>query len=97
MGRTNPTFRDILTGVEERWQEFRRTLRHRDKPRFDKLFEYARKHADAAGHLNHENRLAPILLSIDIEQERRIDELEEQVAELEAQTAESDQNDGPED
>lgn len=96
MGRTNPTFRDILSSVEDRWQEFRRTLRHRDKPRFDRIFEYARNHADAAGHLNHENRLAPIFVSIDLEQERRIDELEERVAELEADT-DSDEHDGPDD
>lgn len=53
MGRTNPTYRDVLTGIEERWRDFRRALRRRDQVRFDDLFTYARTHADASGLLNH--------------------------------------------
>lgn len=85
MGRTNPTFRDVLRGVEESWSDFRRVLRRRDQPRFDRLFEYAREHADAGGMLNVNDRLAPILFSIDLEQEARLDELETRVEELEAE------------
>jgi len=55
MGRTNPTYRDALRAIEERWAEFRRALRRHDQPRFDRLFEYAREHADASGLLNHQN------------------------------------------
>jgi hypothetical protein len=61
MGRTNPTYRDALRAISERWEEFRRALRNRDQPRFDQLFAYARKHADASGLLNHENPLLPVL------------------------------------
>jgi len=32
MGRTNPTYRDALRAIEERWAEFRRALRRRDQP-----------------------------------------------------------------
>ena len=87
MGRTNPTYRDTLRAIEDRWSPYRRTLRRRDQPRFDQLFVYARNHADAAGMLNHEDRFAPLLVSIAIEQERRIDELEARVAELEGPTS----------
>jgi hypothetical protein len=83
MGRTNPTYRDALRAIEERWSEFRRALRRRDQPRFDRLFEYAREHADASGLLNHQNPLLPALFSIDVEQEARLDEHEERLAELE--------------
>jgi len=54
--------------IEERWAEFRRALRRHDQPRFDRLFEYAREHADASGLLNHQNPLLLALLSIDLEQ-----------------------------
>ncbi len=84
MGRTNPTYRDALRAVEKRWSDFRRALRRRDQPRFDQLFEYAREHADASGLLNHQNPLLPALLSIDIEQESRLDEHEQRLKELEA-------------
>jgi len=87
MGRTNPTYRDTLRAIEERWAEFRRALRRRDQPRFDRLFEYAREHADASGLLNHQNPLLPALLSIDLEQEARLDDHEERLEELEAAVA----------
>jgi len=83
MGRANPTYRDALRAIEERWQDFRRALRRRDQPRFDQLFAYAREHADASGLLNHQNPLLPALLSIDLEQESRLDEHEERLEELE--------------
>ena len=82
MGRTNPTYRDALRAIEERWGDFRRALRHRDQPRFDQLFAYAREHADASGLLNHQNPLLPALLSIDLEQEARLNAHEERLDEL---------------
>jgi hypothetical protein len=84
MGRTNPTYRDALRAIEDRWADFRRALRHRDQPHFDQLFEYAREHADASGLLNHQNPFVPALFSIDLEQEARLDTHEERIEELEA-------------
>ena len=89
MGRTNPTYRDALRAIEERWAEFRRALRRRDQPRFDHLFEYAREHADASGLLNHQNPLLPALFSIDLEQEVRLDDHEERLTELEQRMSET--------
>jgi hypothetical protein len=83
MGRTNPTYRDALRAIEERWADFRRALRRRDQPCFDQLFEYAREHADASGLLNHHTSLLPALFSIDLEQEKRLDAHEDRLAELE--------------
>ena len=83
MGRTNPTYRDALRAIEDRWAEFRRALRRRDQPRFDRLFEYAREHADASGLLNHQNPLVPALLSIDLEQEATLEDHEERLEALE--------------
>jgi len=83
MGRTNPTYRDALRAIEERWAEFRRALRRGDQPRFDRLFEYAREHADASGLLNHQNPLLPALFSIDLDQEARLDDHEQRLEEIE--------------
>lgn len=79
MGRTNATYRDLLTAIEERWQPYRRALRHQNQPHFDRLFEHARAHADASGYLNHDEPLFPILVSVLLEQERRIQRLESQL------------------
>lgn len=82
MGRTNPTFRDQLGAIEDEWETFRRALRRVDQHRFDDLFVYARNHADAAGNLNYPDPLAPVWMSIALEQERRINKLETQVEAL---------------
>lgn len=91
MGRTNPTFRDVLRSLEDNWQDYRRALRRPDQDRFDQLWEDARQYADAAGYLNHQNPMVVVLFSIVLAHERRIQDLE---AELEAeQTGESGIND----
>lgn len=83
MGRANPTFRDALRAIEERWGEYRRALRRRDQPRFDQLFTYAHEHADASGLLNAQNPMLPVLLSVDLEQESRLDAHDERLGDLE--------------
>ena len=89
MGRTNPTYRDALRAIEDRWADYRRALRRRDHTRFDRLFTYARTHADASGLLNHQNPVLPALFSIDLEQEARLDDHEQRLEELEAALEES--------
>ena len=79
MGRTDPTFRDLLRALEDRWQPFRRALRYEDQERFDRLLTHARNHADAAGNLNHQSPVIPVLVAIALAQERRLDELRARV------------------
>jgi predicted phage gp36 major capsid-like protein len=84
MGRTNPTFRDVVRTLEDRWQPFRRALRYEDQERFDRLLTHARNHADAAGNLNHQSPVIPVLVAIAVAQERLLDELEARVEETTA-------------
>ncbi|WP_276260610.1 hypothetical protein [Haloglomus litoreum] len=84
MGRTNPTYRDRLRGLEERWQPYRRGLRRREQGHYDQLWADARQHADAAGYLNHDEPLFPVFLSMLLAQQARIATLEEQLTALEA-------------
>lgn len=75
MGRTNPTYRDLLRRTAERWETFRRGLRREERRRFDELWEHAHRHADASGLLNHPDPIVPALFSMALEHQRRIDEL----------------------
>lgn len=75
VGRTNPTYRDQLRALETDWEAYRRVLRPGERERFDRLFRYGRDHADAAGHLNHRSPVVPLLVSILLAQERRLDAL----------------------
>lgn len=83
MGRTNPTFRMLLAATEDRWGAYRRALRHQDQPHFDRLFEHAHVHADAAGYLNADDPMIPILLSMLLEHQKRLATLEERLEALE--------------
>lgn len=90
MGRTNPTFRDLLRSHREDWQSYRRGLRASHKPAFDALFEDAVTHADAAGLQNAREPMFPILVSMLLAQKRQIRSLEDRVADLEARLPDED-------
>lgn len=79
MGRTNPTFRDFLSRYEARWAPFRRALRRGHRDDFDRLFDHARDHADAAGHANATDPETAVLLSMLLAQERELRRLRDRV------------------
>jgi hypothetical protein len=80
VGRTNATFRNLLQGIRERWRDYRRGLRARDQPHFDRLFEHADAHADAASYRNPEDPMDAVLLSMLLEHEKRLAALEDGMA-----------------
>ena len=88
MGRTNPTFRDRIRALEDGWQSYRNGLRKRDQPHFDACFDAAAAHADAAGYQNPVDPWPAVLLSILIEQQRRIETLEQHVEAMQSDLSE---------
>jgi hypothetical protein len=82
MGRTVASFTQVIYREEKEWRQFRRALRKEDRERFDRLFGYARIHA---AECSYSGRLVPfdaMLMCMLLEQEKRIDELEQRVNEL---------------
>ena len=83
MGRTVPSFRPALEHEIESWKDFKRALRSEEQKIFDKLMNFARIHADA-GSMSARPMLSEILFfSFAVEQEKKIEVLEEKVKELE--------------
>jgi hypothetical protein len=76
MGRTVPTFVQLIQNTIERWSKFRRALRREDQPHFDRLFQRVRGYTQAATYQAHDNPMEAILLSIALDQEKRITALE---------------------
>jgi len=87
MGRTNPTYRDRLARLEERWADYRRALRRPDGEHFDRLWTHAADHADAAGHQHDERALDLALVSVLLAHERRLAALDERIAALDERAA----------
>ena len=84
MGRTNPTYRDRLSTIEDEWHVYRRGLRAREQQHFDRLFEHGRTYAHAAGYLNHPDPTIPLLVSMLLAHERELAALREQRADRHA-------------
>src|ERR1700716_944719 len=76
MGRTVPTFVQLIQEAAERWKKFRRALRREDQPHFDRLFVRVRCYTQAATYQASDNPMEAILLSIALDQEKRLDALE---------------------
>lgn len=83
MGRSKPTFRTYLDGLEDDWQPYRRTLRRRDQPHFDRLFEHARGHADAATQLDPGDPRLAVLFSMLLAHQRELSALRDRIEALE--------------
>lgn len=79
MGRTNATYRNFVRQIQQDWNPYRRALRFEDQQTFDDLFEHVSNHADAGSNLNATDPVVPVFLSIILEQEKRIQQLEDQL------------------
>jgi hypothetical protein len=76
MGRTLPTFVQLVEAAIQKWQKFRRALRREDQEHFDRLFRRVRCYTQAATYQCNDNPMEAILLSIALDQEKRITRLE---------------------
>jgi len=79
MGRTNPTLRDEFDRLEREHAPFRRALRRRHQPAFDRVFERARAHADAASHQNPRDPWRAFVLAVLVSQEADLAALDDGV------------------
>lgn len=75
MGRTVPTYRMYLESVLDRWMDYRRALRGRDRELFDEVLSRARQHSSAASYCAHLDPVETAFLSVFLEMEREIAEL----------------------
>jgi hypothetical protein len=72
MGRTVLTFRQLIEEAAAHWSRFRHTLRREDQQHFDRLFRIVRSYTYAATYECHDNPMEAILLSIVLDQEKRL-------------------------
>ena len=75
MGRTIPTYRQVLEILNYEWSAYRRSLRLEDRHHFDQLMRYARDHADASSQSARPDPFEPVILSILLEQQKQIERL----------------------
>ncbi len=83
MGRTVATFTQLIYEEMERWKKFRRALRKEDQQVLDELFSYARYHSQAGSYMSGAIPFESIVISILIEEHKRLKELEKKIEEME--------------
>ena len=76
MGRTVPTFVQLIQETIAHWSKFRRALRREDQEHFDRLFHHARWYTQAATYQCNDDPMEAILLSVALDQEKRLDFIE---------------------
>ena len=79
MGRTVPTFRNIVESFGGEWNDFKRALREIDREAFEELMNHARRHAAAGSNLSNPNPFEPVVMSILVEHEKTLRKLRKHV------------------
>ena len=77
MGRTVPTFRNVIESFGWEWNDFKRALRAIDREAFEELLNHARRHAAAGSNMSNPNPFEPVVMSILVEHEKILRKLRE--------------------
>ncbi|MBI4714565.1 MAG: hypothetical protein HY760_01225 [Nitrospirae bacterium] len=83
MGRTLATSTMLLEQERARWRKFRRALRKEDQAILDELLDDVRRHVQAQAYASWATPYEAMLVSMLLEDRKRIRRLEEIVAALE--------------
>jgi hypothetical protein len=83
MGRTVPTFTNIIDIEASSWSKYRRGLRKEDQEIFDELFQAAKLHLAENFYAMRTMPFESIVMSILLEQRKMIRQLQVRVLELE--------------
>src|SRR5438093_12257974 len=76
MGRTLPSFTQLILNEQNALTKFRRALRKEDQRAFDDLFRAARYHVAAAAYASHLLPFETMLLAMLLEEHKRVQHLE---------------------
>ncbi len=79
MGRTVPTFREILKNERAKWSDFRDALREDEREVFDRILEDCERHVSASSQAKSPNPFREMVMSILLEQRKEIDSIKEEL------------------
>ena len=83
MGRTVPTFTNIIDSELASWSKFRRGLRKEDQECFDEVFRAAKLHLAENFYAMRAIPFESIMMSIVVEQRKLIKSLQDKIGQLE--------------
>ncbi len=83
MGRTLPSFMQVILTEQAALARFRRALRREDQDAFDDLFRMARYHVAAAAYASHALPFEVMLLAMLLEEHKLVMRLQKEIERLE--------------
>jgi hypothetical protein len=87
VGRTLPSITQAFLQEQAAFSRFRRALRRSDQIVLDDLFASARQHLAAAGYATHALPFETMLLSMLLEEHKKVGRLEQMLEQLNARQA----------
>jgi hypothetical protein len=87
MGRTVPTFTNIIDSEIASWSKYRRGLRKEDQNVFDDVFRAAKLHLAENFYAMRTIPFESIVISIAVEQRKLINRLQDRIVRLEGRLA----------
>jgi hypothetical protein len=85
LGRTVPSYRQVLEAEIVRWEGFRKALRGKEQEAFDRMMNACRVHASAGGMATRPILAEAMFMSILLSQQVEIMEIRESLERLEKQ------------
>jgi hypothetical protein len=82
MGRTVPTFTNLIDAELASWSKFRRGLRKDDQDVFDEVFRASKRHLAENFYAMRAVPFESMMMSIIIEQQKTIQRLEKEIEKL---------------
>lgn len=79
MGKSNPTYRNLLEEFCDELESFRRTAYRRHQPAYDRILTHARTYSAAAGQVNHTDPEKLALFSMCVGLQYEVLELREEL------------------
>jgi len=86
MGRTVDTFTGLIQKEISSWTQYRRALRKEDQEAFDEMFRAAKIHLAENFYAMRDIPFESIVISIALEQQKKIQSLQEQLKQLRRNT-----------
>jgi hypothetical protein len=84
MGRTLPSFMQVILAEQASLNKFRRALRHEDQQVFDDLFRMAHYHSAESAYASHALPFEVMLLAMLLEEHKLVLHLREKIGQLES-------------
>ena len=79
MGKSVPTYNQLIPRMKGNWKEFRKSLRDVEQETFDRLWIQVKKHSSAAQYQANPDPVQTAFLCMMLEHQKELEEMEDEL------------------